>query len=190
MIPQIQIVQQWGQIGLAYTPMQWYIKQPPAEWQVHAPPAQLEIHITPGQLTIDQTEAFADEDLRTPLAFLQHEAQLAWQTAEQGTAEAADWGQRFLHIEKGDALAQWVMRYRDKQPQVVPALVPRPFSVHIHYQPGRVQIHADVQPVRVQETLPPVQVVMTYGKVQTYLAKPPFLYIIAPHLGQRIDLHV
>ncbi|WP_067922440.1 DUF6470 family protein [Alicyclobacillus shizuokensis] len=188
MIPQIQIQQVFGQIGIRYSPAHWEIHTRQADLTIDAPAAELTIHTIPGRLDIDQTEAFADEGLRTPLEFSKHQAALARQAAAQGVADTADWGQRFLHIEQGDPLPQWVMRYRDHQRQFAPQLVPRPFSVKIHYQPGHVDIKAHVQPVRVSAVTHPVEVEFQPGSVHTYLARAPQLRVISPPMAALADV--
>ncbi|SFV05224.1 DUF6470 family protein [Alicyclobacillus macrosporangiidus] len=187
-MPQIQIEQRFGQIGLSYTPPHFDIRTRQADLTIEAPAAELSIHTTPGRLDIDQTEAFADEDLRTPLDFSKHQAALARQTAAQGVAEAAQWGQRLLHIERGDAFPAWVMRYRDHMRQFAPALVPRPFSVHIHYEPGRVDIQAQVQPVRVHAQPHPAEIEFVPGQVHTYLEQRPEIRIIPPPVEHLVEM--
>ncbi|MCL6636896.1 MAG: DUF6470 family protein [Alicyclobacillus sp.] len=189
-VPQIQIRQTFGQIGLSYTSARWSIRTQPADLSIDAPAAVLSIHTVPGRLDIDQTQAFADEGLRTPLAFAVHEAARARQTAAEGVAETADWGQRLLHIERGDAWPSWMMRYRESMRQVVPALVPRPFSVHIHGEPGHVDIRADVRPVRVSVQTHPVQVAFSPGSVKTFVATPPQIRILSPPVGRLLDTRV
>jgi hypothetical protein len=190
MIPQINISQTLGQIGLQYQPEELNISAPRDQLTIQNTHVDLSIQTTPAQLSIDQTQAFADEGLRTPLAFSQYQAQQAVQTAENGTASAADWGHRFLHIEKGDPLKQYVSRNEDKQVTLTPALVPSPFSVKISYQPGTVHIHADLTPVQIHADTAPVQVSLTPTQVHTYLAKAPQLQITAPPFGQLIDTQV
>ncbi|GMA51303.1 hypothetical protein GCM10025857_26600 [Alicyclobacillus contaminans] len=190
MTPQIQIHQVLGQIGICYEPPVWTIHSAPADLDIQSPAAVLEIHTIPGQLEIDQTQAFADEGLRTPLAFLQYEASRARQAAAQGVAETADWGQRFMHIEKGDPLPQYVMRYRERQPEFLPTLMPRPFSVKIHYQPGHVEIHAEVQPVQISVRPQKPQIDFQPGQVHIDLAQPPQLQIMTPPVGQLLDERV
>jgi hypothetical protein len=190
MIPQINIRQTLGQIGLRYEPQQWTVSSPPDQLTIQNSRVDLNIQTTPGQLLIDQSQAFADEGLRSPLAFSQYESSRAVQTAEHGTASNADWGQRFMHIEKGDPMKQYVSRDEDKSVALVPALVPSPFSVKTSYQPGKLSIQVNVTPVKVSETTQPVQVSLTPTKVDAYLAQQPQLQIITPPVGQLIDSHV
>lgn len=187
MNPQIQIRQTFGQIGISYTPARWNIRTQPADLTIQTPTAQLSIHTTRGRLDIDQTQAFADEDLRTPLAFSEHQAALARHSAAEGTADTAEWGQRLLHIERGNVWPSWIMRYREHTRQIVPALVPRPFSVHIHYEPDRLDINASVQPVRVSANVQPAEIDFRPGQAHTYLAQAPALRIVPPPTGQFMD---
>ncbi|MCL6454454.1 MAG: DUF6470 family protein [Alicyclobacillus sp.] len=188
MVPQIDIHQVLGQIGLRYTPQQWQVDAPAGRLEIQNATDTLDIQYTPGQLTIDQTQAFADEGLRAPIEFMRHQAALAAEAAANGTASTAAWGQRFLHIEKGDPTKQYVSRYAAEQRQFRPTLVPGPFSVHIHYQPGSVQIYVDVQPPRVEEQVQPVRVALTPERVHAYAAQPPELQISSPPVGALIDM--
>lgn len=190
MIPQINISQTLGQIGLRYQPGRLNISSPADQLTIQNSKADVTIQTTPAQLSIDQTQAFADEGLRTPLAFSQYQAQQAVQTVENGTASTADWGQRFLHIEKGDPMKQYVSRSEDKQVTLTPALVPSPFSVKVSFQLGSVHFNVDVTPVQIHVQTDPVQVSLTPTQVQSYLAQTPQLNITSPPLGQLINLHV
>ncbi|MCL6442180.1 MAG: DUF6470 family protein [Alicyclobacillus sp.] len=187
LIPQIQIHQTFGQIGIRYQRSLWQIHSQQADLSIQAPQAQVDIHTTPAQLDIDQTQAFADEGLRKPLDFVLYRAQLAHQTALQGIADKAYWGQRFMHTEKGDPLGDWAMRYRDKAPQVEMALVPRPFSVHIHYTPGQVTEHVEIQPVHIDATIHRPEVQFQPGAARTYVERAPSLLILTPPIGQLVD---
>jgi hypothetical protein len=190
MIPQIDIRQTFGQIDIRTQPARWDIQTRPAEWRIEAPQAELDIHSVPADIEIDQTQAFADEDLRTPLEFLRHEAALAKQAAAEGVAETAQWGLRFLHIERGDAFPEWVMRYRNRQRDIEPALVPRPFSVKVHVRLGGVEVHARVQPVHVEADFPACHIRATAPVVQVSLAQKPSVTIVPPPVGQLVDQRV
>lgn len=190
LIPQINISQTLGQIGLRYQPMRWNIFSPPDDLAIQNGSVDLNIQTTLGQLSIDQTQAFVDEGLRTPLAFSQYESTKAVQTVESGTASAADWGQRLLHIEKGNVTKQYLSRNENKPVQLVPALVPNPFSVKISYQLGQLQINANLTPVHVDATVHPVDVSYTPGQVNAYLSQQPQLQITSPPVGQLIDSRI
>lgn len=185
--PQIQIHQVLGRIGITYTPAQWQVHTRPADLSIDAPAAVLSIHTVPGELDIDQSQAFADEDLRTPLAFSEHQAALARQTAAQGVADAADWGQRLLHIERKDVWPAWIARYQNHLRQAVPALVPSPFSVKIHYQPGHVDIQAALHPVRKSVVPHSPDITFRPGAAHIYLETSPQLQIVPPPVGALID---
>lgn len=152
MIPQIGIYSRMGIIGTRYTGSQLQIKTKPADLHISAPAARLSITYEPGQLTIDQTQAFADEGLRKPLAFLQYEAAKARQAVSDRTASTAQWSEQLLHTHGNSALKQYAGRNDPKRVQLVPTLVPSPFSVKIHYQPGGVRISTEMQPVQVDTT--------------------------------------
>lgn len=184
MIPQINIHQTFGQISIRYKPEQLNITSPPDDLTIQNSRVDLSIHTIPSKLSIDQSQAFADEGLRAPLAFSQYEAAKAHQAAENGTASTAMWGQRFLHIEKVNPSKQYFSRNENKPVKLVPALVPSPFSVQISYQPGTVSIHATVSPVKVNVATQPVRVSLTPTEAQTYIAQQASLNIAPPSLGE------
>jgi hypothetical protein len=180
-IPQIQISQVFGRIGISYSPMQWNISLKQADVEMHITSSDIEVQQQSGELTIDQTDAFAQEGRLKPLDFAVDQANKAEQVVAQGVEETAQLGNEFMHIERNsNPFSDWALRYADKQVQAVPALVPAPFSVHIHYQLA--PVHTQVQLGSVQESvmIHSPQVTFSPGNARTYVEQPPNLQIIPP----------
>ncbi|CAB3395133.1 DUF6470 family protein [Kyrpidia spormannii] len=189
MIPQIQIHQQFAQIGLRTDPAQWQISSPSAELNLRQEQPRVEIRQIPGTLEVDQSEAFAQEGLMSIFELTRSEAARASQINFDGIAETARWGDRFAHIERsGNPIADWAWRDVTGPSDWVPALVPQPFSVHIRYEPGRAEIQ--VQPGRV--VLDPAvhlpEVSFNLGRVERTLLQPSAVVVTPPPLpGLLVD---
>lgn len=189
MIPQIEIRQQFAQIGLRTRPPDWRIASPPTDLNMRQEQPRVEIRQVLGKLEIDQSEAFAQEGLMSPLELSRSEAARARQVNFDGIAETAQWGDRFAHIEQGgNPIADWAWRDVGGPPDWVPALVPEPFSVHISYTPARAEIRAQPGRVNLNPAVHPPEVTFRSGTVQVYTRQYASASVTPPPLpGQILD---
>jgi hypothetical protein len=177
----INIHQTLGRIGLQYIPAQLEIRTKPADVDIHYVPPDVEIHTDPGQLTIDQTEAFAQEGRLKALDFAVSQAQKAKQAVLSGIERAAQVGDQVARAEtKSQAVDIWAMQQVFQIPELVPALVPAPFSVHIHYEMGRVDGQVRLGYVDEHVQVHPAEVMFRPGAVKAYLEQQARLTIIPP----------
>ncbi|WP_322785836.1 DUF6470 family protein [Kyrpidia tusciae] len=176
-------------MGLQTRPPEWRIAQPPADLNMHQELARVEIRRTAGRLEIDQSEAFAQVGLMSPLELSRSEAARSRQVNADGIAEAAQWGDRFAHIERGgNPIADWALREVTGPPDWIPALVPRPFSVHITYRPGQADIRVQPGRVDLNPAVHPPEVSFHPGTVDAYVRRPGAVTIIPPPLpGLLVD---
>lgn len=178
---QLQIHQTLGRIGLSYTPGQLSIRTRRADMEIHRTNPDVQIHRTPSQLTIDQSDAFAQEGREKPLQFTERLAEEAKQTVLNGISETAQIGDSIARAKTANhAFDLRSMRYAYKVPETVPALVPAPFSVHIHYELSRIEFHTDLGKLEHQVHVQPPDISYQVGKIRTYLDPPPQLTIIPP----------
>jgi|GEM_PF-5435849 len=169
-IPQIQIHQTFGQIGLRYQPSDLEIQTPPVNMALEYTPTDLELHSVPGDLQIDQSQAFSDEGLNPPLEEAELQAHAAEEAAEQGVANTAAWAESFVNPKSHASVSAWLSRYQS-QVTLTPTLVPSPFSVKVHYTPGHLESNVQLGSVHPQVHVSPVSFSYQPAKVQVYTAQ-------------------
>jgi hypothetical protein len=178
---QIQIHQTLGRIGLRFIPTQFDIRTKPANLDIHYVPPDVEIHTQPGQLTIDQTQAFTQEGRLKPLDFAVSQAQEAKQAVLSGIERTAQVGDQVARAEsKARAVDLWATQQAFQVPELFPALVPLPFSVHIHYEMGEVEKHVQLGRVDERVQVHPAEVIFRPGAVKAYMEQEAKLTIIPP----------
>lgn len=190
LLPQINIQSSLGQTGLRTAPDRLQIHSQQADLSIQSPEAALSIQYTRGDLEIDQTQAFNQEGLKGPLTLTRDESAKARQAVANGIVDRVQWGDRFADLAHHSAnIGQYVMRYRHV-PQITPALVPAPFSVHISYKLGHAEIQAQPRPVHIMTNIHQPQERVQLGRAQAYLAHPPTLQISSPPVGQLVDTKI
>jgi hypothetical protein len=144
-------------------------------------PPDVTIHTHPGQLTIDQTEAFAQEGRLKPLDFAVSQAQKAKQAVLSGIERTAQVGDEVARAEsKARAIDLWATQNAFQVPELVPALIPTPFSVHIHYEMGHVEEHVQLGHVDARVQVHSAEVIFRAGAVKAYMEQEANLTIIPP----------
>ncbi|WP_113930732.1 DUF6470 family protein [Bacillus sp. P14.5] len=147
--PQIRLQSSPASITIQTTPGRMEIQQPPAELDIQQPKAIMDIETTPGRLTIDQTEAWADMNIKSVFRMAAENAQEGQQTALEATGSAAQDGDELMMIENGGgAIASQAKR--NGEPPIYEfniGWIPRHGSVKIQYDPASVKINAHPQEV-------------------------------------------
>lgn len=146
-IPQIRMESTFMQIGLQIDQPIQRIEQPKAILEIEQPKAVVEMETTLGKLSIDQSQAFAEEN-RKPIAEVVREtAQIAKQTAMEGTKRRAREGRELMEIEKGGnpIVSQAMEHSKRPEKQLSIGWIPSYGSVKIHYEPGEVDIRITPQ---------------------------------------------
>ncbi|WP_243299772.1 DUF6470 family protein [Bacillus litorisediminis] len=178
-LPQIRIESQLAILGIRTKNATQEIKQPHADVQIRQPKAELSIETKNGQLTIDQTKAWEDMKLYSPLRSIEVFAQEGKQAWLEGIARRAQEGNQLMKIENGgDAIAD--IAYQKVKPETLNyniGWIPSHFSVRIHYEPGNVEIHA--QPREPEINVIPQKPIISYtpGDVSYQLVQQPDLKI-------------
>lgn len=141
-VPQIRMHSQFAQIGITTTPARQTIHQQDADLRIEQPLANMKMRTTEGRLTIDQTEAWEDMNLKSIFKTVRENAQKGHQAVMEGMAQAAAEGQEMINIQSGrNAFVEQAKRDTFKPPaEVNITWIPKPFSVKVHYQPGKTDI--------------------------------------------------
>ncbi|GIP40986.1 hypothetical protein J31TS4_42660 [Paenibacillus sp. J31TS4] len=185
--PQIQIRQQYAQIGIDADPGTWEMKQPQAALEIQTEPLRLEITSPPGELTIDQSRARAALGLEGNLEWSQKIYSQSKEIALQGVARRAQEGNRMAAIHKGGNVIAEIARESRFRESPMDVREPASFdNVDIEYVahkpdivviPGQVQI--EVQPHRPE---------LSYnrGKLDIYMRQYNSVQIIPPQLDLQL----
>ena len=144
-LPQIRLESQMVQIKMKSSFGKQEIKQPKADLTIQQPDAQLSIETIPGQLTIDQTKAWEDMNLVSPLKSTELAAQEGYRALMEGIQRKTEQGDQLLQIEsQGNVIVQQAIVNGHRQMKSLGVkYIPSHFSVEVHYQPS--QLHVNVQ---------------------------------------------
>ncbi|RFB11031.1 hypothetical protein DZB84_21205 [Bacillus sp. HNG] len=145
-LAQIRLESQNAKRGIHTIKAVQEIQQPKAELSIEQPNAELTIKTTPGKLTIDQTEAWADMDLKHISRRIAEAADKGYQDSLEGIARRAQEGNELLRIENGgNPIAQIAKRKSDgPELQFNIGWIPSYFSVKTNYVPAEVDIQVKV----------------------------------------------
>jgi hypothetical protein len=138
-----------------------------AKVDIQQPAAILEMHTEPAKLLIDQSQAWRDMGLLTPMESVKDAAQKGMQKVAEGTKRRAREGDQMMHIETGgDKIAQIAKGKLGIQP-VRSALkwIPSVDAVKSTYVAGRLDIKITPQAPRFDVTIGDVQGQYTPGTV-------------------------
>ena len=180
----LRIDQQFGQIGLKYTPFQYTLdirqadlntKQSAAEIFLEQPAATLEIDYTPARESLgylgisSQTNSFVADAKATQLTGV-----------ERRVAE----GRAMSSIEKGISIGEIAAQALESQEKVLGLDLTSP--VRIEIQANRPRWVVQLGGVNSSFTAGDVQGDFTFGKVQTYLEQESFVHVYST--GSVMDL--
>lgn len=148
-IPQLRVDQTFAELGLKQQQATMQMRQPMADLSLKQPLAELEIHISDSKLEIDQTEAFADANLKSPLRMASEWVSKAKQTALQSVAQKVQEGNRLMKIEhqkQGSVIPQIAKEKSIEPPKSFKLgyMPSSPFHVKFNYTPSDVQVDAKV----------------------------------------------
>ena len=146
-LPQIRMQSTFMQTSIQITDPVQRIEQPKAIQTIKQPQAIVNMKSAPGQLTIDQSEAWAQMDIKHIFKRTAENAQMAKQKALEGLARRAREGDDLMHIERGGnpiaAHAKENGTFIQKQTGL--GWIPSPFSVKMHYEQSKVQFDVQTQ---------------------------------------------
>ncbi|TYP75724.1 DUF6470 family protein [Paenibacillus methanolicus] len=169
-IPQIQIHQEYAQIGLQTTPAQQEIEQPGPTIEMKQTSAKLTIEQTEGQLTIDQSRARDALALGNNLETMKRIYAKASQLAMSGIARTVEKGNQMAAIHQGgNPIAESAKDWRRTFPEFAFEGEASMDNVDIEYKASKPII--DVQQGGVEYNVTPNRAEHHYtpGKVEVYL---------------------
>jgi hypothetical protein len=148
-IPQIRTQTTQAILGIEKSNARLDIQQNHAQMELRQSKAVMEMKRTPPKLNIDQTQAWADMNLKNILRRNKEFAAEGNQAWMQYLAKTAQEGSELMKIENGGGVIAAQAKRNGQLPKHEFGLgfIPSPFSVKINYQPGDVQINAQPQKV-------------------------------------------
>lgn len=145
-LAQIRLESQSAKIGMHKTKPVQEIQQPKADLSIEQPKADLTIQTTPGKFTIDQTEAWADMDLKHISRRIAEAADKGYQDSLEGMARRAQEGRELMEIEHGGSPIAQIAKRNSEGPELRFNIgwIPSHFSVKTSYDPAEVDIQVQV----------------------------------------------
>lgn len=188
-IPRLLMEQSYAKLQMSTTPSRQEVEQPRADLDIQQPRAVMNITRTPSKLTIDQTEAFADMDIKSIFRRSEEWAAEGKRAIGEGIGRRAEEGSELIKIENGgNAIAEFA-KINGSPPakQFNIGVIPSFFSVKIHYQPSELKIDVEPQKAIIEAT--PHKPIVNYqpGKVHIDMLQYPELKIEVDETGQNGD---
>ena len=147
-LPQIRMQSTFIQTDYKLTDPVQRIEQPNAIQSIEQPKAIVNMDVIPGKLTIDQSEAWAQMDIKPISQRTAENAQEGKQKALEGMARRARQGDDLMHIERGgNVIAAHAKENSERsyKNNLILGWIPSPFSVKMHYEQAKVQFDVQIQ---------------------------------------------
>jgi len=188
-LPQIQISQQYGRIGIDADPGQLDIQQPKAKQELTTTPAKLEIDANPGQLIIDNSgwhDALGHGPTLQAFNRIYSECR---NIAMQGIAKIVEDGNRMAAIHTGENAIAALAQESTKDIDFYEFMYMGEASydnIDIQYEPG--PFHIQFEPAKVEHRVTVNPPIINYhrGKLDIYMLQYPKLEITAPQMDMKI----
>ncbi|MGE6630220.1 DUF6470 family protein [Bacillus sp. NPDC077027] len=188
-IPMLLMEQKLAKLQMYTTPSSQEVEQPKADLEIKQPGAVMNITRTPSKLTIDQTEAFADMDIKSIFKRSEEWAAEGKQAIGAGMGRRAEQGSELVKIENGGNVIAEISKINGSRPtkELTIGYIPSYFSVKIDYQPSELQIDIEPQKPIIEAT--PHKPIVNYlpGKVDINMLQYPELKIEVDETGQNGD---
>ncbi|NEU30258.1 hypothetical protein GN156_05615 [bacterium LRH843] len=172
-VPSIRIQSTDAQIGLRMNRPDMRIKQQNADLQIRQQHVGLiEISKTASKLHIDQTEAFADANLKSPLRMANEFWQKTTNEVMQYIAKTAQDGNQMLKIENGSGAIQRIAKANSERPplQATFGYMPRSMSqVKFNYEPSKITMKAPYKEPDITVNLRPPQIEIPKWQTEAYM---------------------
>jgi hypothetical protein len=170
-IPQIRMQSTPAKLGIEKANASIEIQQPHAQMELHQSKAIMDMKRVQSKLTIDQTQAWADMNLKSILRRNEEFAAEGNQAWMQYLAKTAQEGSELMKIENGGGAIAAQAKRNGQLPKHEFGLgfIPKPFSVKLNYQPGEVQ--TNIQPQKVVSNIKAQQPTIHYqpGNINYHL---------------------
>lgn len=167
------------------------IHQQKADLSIRQPKAEMTIRRIPGKLDIDQSEAFAEEHLKSIKQLIADYAKRGRQAVMKGIARRVEDGNRFMRIEDGGHPIAELARLHSSDPPLrfnIGWMPKSAFSVKIHYHPGKLMIHWKTHSPQIHVKTHSPDIGYVPGNVNVYMRQRPSLDIrvVGLHYDQNI----
>jgi hypothetical protein len=148
-LPQIRLESQFAQIQMNTTPATQTIEQPQADLDIQQPKAELHIETTPSKFTVDQSQAWADMDLKPILKRIEEFAKNGYQDWLNGIARRAHEGNTMMRIENGGNVLATIAKNNSESTtyEFNIGFIPSLFSVKTFIEPSKLDIQWDIKKV-------------------------------------------
>lgn len=188
-LPRLEIDQTFALIGMNHRQARIEMRQPMAEVEMNQPQPEVEMTIKRGKLYIDQTEAFADANLKHPFRLTREWAEQAKQKLLKGLAEEAAEGDRLMKIEnQKECIIPQIAKEESEDPpkQFNIGYIPSSMDkVKFYYEKGSIDIHVKKGNfyVKIKPNYPKIKYIP--GDLNIYLRQKPSIHFKA--VGTTID---
>lgn len=144
-IPQIKLESKPALLGLKTVDARTEIQQPKADLSIQQPKATLTMETKPSKLTIDQTEAWADMDLKHISRRIKEFAEKGKEDWLAGLARRNEQGDELMKIENNGNPIPGQAKQNSQKPKKEFGLgfIPSAGSVKISYEPSSVSIDVE-----------------------------------------------
>ncbi|WP_245579710.1 DUF6470 family protein [Alteribacter aurantiacus] len=174
-MPQLRIDVQHAQTGMQHTRPHVHITQHDAVMNIDQELAgTLEISQTASRLFIDQTEAFADANLKAPLRAASEWATSGKEQALSYVAKKTREGEQLKQIEKGGNALSQVAKNHSHPPtkEVTLGYMPKTMSrVQFDYQPSQVSVHSEWPDPQIEFHMRKPEISAPLWEVDMYMKK-------------------
>lgn len=185
-IPQIQIRQQYAQLGIKADPGLLDIKQPQATFELTTERPKLEIHSEKGALYIDSSKAWDALGHGPALETMNKIYSIAHEVAMQGIAKIVEDGNRLAAIhEGGNAIAEIA---KEKGAEFFEFEFMGDASVNnvdVHFEPGKLDIQVEEGKVMLNTHPNPPEINYTRGKLDIYMMQYAKVEITPPQIDMK-----
>lgn len=171
-MPQIQISQQNAKVHTNSEHGFMQVRQHRAKMDVKTNPAELGMHTEHAKVYIDQTQAFADANMKHIFRRIEEYAARGYRESLKGIARRAQEGNRMaaIHIES-NPFVEFANKGKGQLPNSNIDFIPKYGSVKFQHKPGKTTL--SVSPynvdINVQARMPEFN--YSPGKARTYLAQ-------------------
>lgn len=171
-LPSLNIQKTDAYIGLHLQRPGLQIRQRNADLQILQDPVGMEMRTSKPKLSIDQTEAFADANLKTPLRLANDFWAKTESVVSQYVAKTALEGEQLKSIENGTGVIQRIAKQRSERPipEINIGYMPRSMNrVRFDYRPSEVTIHAPFKEAEISVTRRAPQIEIPKWQTDVYV---------------------
>lgn len=185
-LPQIQINSTSAKLGIQRNPTQIEMKQPKGDMSIRQPQADIRYENHEGTLQIDQTEAFADANLKHINRRIEEWAKRGQQHVLQTIAKIVKQGDQLMKIEKGGSMIPQIAR-ANSEPEhkgfnigFMPSSVSK---VRINFEHGDLEIKIKQNTPKIETKMNEPIITVKPGDLQIYLKQKASMSFSVPGLN-------